>query len=184
MKIKNKRAIFAACVAMLCFVLTSCSNGAIETPTQTETQPTTVETTLETTEIIEEVMTDETTAEVETELESTESIDTISFELVAGEYGEYGKELIYNDGTEFEDKRVAYYVPYGTYKITNIGEYMTQVNIYSDEKQITEEGWEEHGDGNVKLIDVEANEEMTIPSGYHIEISEPTHLLLEMISAE
>lgn len=173
----NSRIISTTCAALLCLALAACGSGTVETPTQAETQPATVTTTLEVVETAEE----ETTSESETETNKAE--ETLAFELVAGERGDYGKEKIYNEGTECEDKRIAYYVPYGTYKITNVGDYMTQVNVYSDETVITDAGWEEVADvGSVKLIDVDASEEMTVPKGYHIEITEPTHLLLEMIS--
>lgn len=192
---KSKKGGFiVAGVIVACLALASCGSGTAETTTHTETQPTTVvatteeETPAETTveseseeATAEEETTEETT--IESEAETTEAAETLSFELVAGEQGDYGKMITYNKGTEFEENFFAYYVPYGTYKITNIGDYMTQVNVYSDEIVVNDAGWEETADaGGVKLIDVNASEEMTVPEGYHIEISEPTHILFEMIS--
>lgn len=173
MKTKSKESIIStACAALICLALASCGSGTAETTTHTETQPTTVEAT-----------TEETT--IESEAETTEAAETLSFELVAGEQGDYGKMITYNKGTEFEESFYAYYVPYGTYKITNIGDYMTQVNVYSDEIVVNDAGWEETADADgVKLIDVNASEEMTIPKGFHIEINEPTHIYLEQTSSE
>lgn len=109
----------------------------------------------------------------------------LTFELVAGEQGEYGKMISRNKGTEFEDNRMAYFVPYGTYKITNIGEYMTQVNVYSDETVITEDGWEEIADSVCNdVLDVGASLTVTVPKNYHVEIGKPTHILMEQISDE
>lgn len=68
--------------------------------------------------------------------------NNLTFELIAGEEGEYGKPFTYNEGTEFPKEVIEYFVPCGIYKITNIGDYMTQVNVYSDEIHITEEGWQ------------------------------------------
>lgn len=172
MKTKNC-ILLPTCAALLCFALASCGSGTTETPT--ETQPTT--TAVTTSEAAE-------TAE-ETPSEASEEAAALAFELVTGERGDYGKEKIYNEGTEFEDKRIAYYVPYGSYKITNVGDYMTQVNVYSDETVITDAGWEEVADvDSVKLIDIDASEEMTVPKGYHIEITGSFHISLMQTSSE
>lgn len=169
----NNRIISTACAALLCLALAACGSGTAET--QTETQPTT--TAVTTSEAAE-------TAEEETTSETSEEAAALAFELIAGEQGDYGKMITYNKDTEFEENFYAYYVPYGTYKVTNIGDYMTQVNVYSDEIVVNDAGWEEIANADsVKLIDVDASEEMTVPEGYHIEITEPTHLLLEMIKA-
>lgn len=114
-----------------------------------------------------------------------ESSSKLTFELVAGEQGKYGKMISRNKNTEFEDNRMAYFVPYGTYKITNIGEYMTQVNVYSDETVINEDGWEEIADSVCNdVLDVGASFTVTVPENYHVEIGEPTHILMEQISDE
>lgn len=69
---------------------------------------------------------------------------------------------------------IAYHIPEGEYTATNIGEYMNQFNIYSDEIHKTEEGWEEPAEGVfVKLIDVGATEDFTIEDGRYIKIVEP-----------
>ena len=82
-----------------------------------------------------------TTTETPTAVETTENTATeepkqeekLVFELVAGEQGEYGKMITYNKGTEFEENFYAFYVPVGTYTVTNVGKYMSQLNVYSDE---------------------------------------------------
>lgn len=126
-----------------------------------------------------------TTAETSAETTSEANFALITFELVAGEQGEYGKMISRNKDTEFEDNRMAYFVPYGTYKITNIGKYLTQVNVYSDETVITEAGWEEIADSVCNdVLDVGASLTVTIPKNYHVEIGEPTHILMEQISDE
>lgn len=163
MKINNCL-ILTICVTSLCLALAACGGGTTET--STETQPTT---------------TVVTTSEA---AETTEEAAALAFELIAGEQGDYGKIITYNKDTEFEENFYAYYIPYGSYKITNVGDYMTQVNVYSDETVITDAGWEEVADGSVKLIDVNASEEMTVPKGYHIEINEPSHISLVQTSSE
>lgn len=126
-----------------------------------------------------------TTVIGEPPVSSFETSYLLTFELLAGEQGEYGKMISRNKDTEFEDNRMAYFVPYGTYKITNIGEYMTQVNVYSDETVINEDGWEEIADSVCNdVLDVGASLTVTIPKNYHVEIGEPTHILMEQISDE
>ncbi len=100
-----------------------------------------------------------------------EQEEKLIIELVAGEQGEYGKMVSYNKGTEFEENFYAYFVPAGTYKVTNTGKYMNQINVYSDKTQITEEGWEEPAEvGMVKLLDVGKSDTITVKEGQHIDI--------------
>lgn len=100
--------------------------------------------------------------------------EPLTFELVAGEAGEYGELFTINAGTEFEETYYIYHIPAGTYTVTNTGEYMTQLNVYSDEMTVNDAGWEEPADGFCKLVDVGASVTVTIPEGYFIEIHEPT----------
>lgn len=105
---------------------------------------------------------------------SDDSSDENSFTLTAGEAGEYGQLITYNKDTEFEETFYAYYIPEGTYTVTNAGEYISQVTVCSNEKVITDAGWEESESvGDVKLIDVGESDTITVEEGYHIEIIEP-----------
>ncbi len=121
----------------------------------------------------------ETTENVETK--ESEQEEKLVIELVAGEQGEYGKMITYNKGTEFEENFYAYYVPVGTYIVTNTGKYMNQINVYSDETKITEEGWEEVAEvGMVKLLDVGKSDTITVEEGQHIDIgAENSYFKLE-----
>ncbi len=124
---------------------------------------------------------------VDTDIEEIENNDTetenmvgiqdeekLSFELVAGVSGEYGTSVTFNAGTEFEDTFYAYYVPLGIYVVTNKGEYANQINVYSQETHVTEEGWEEPAEViDVKLIDAEKSDTITIEDGQYIKIVEP-----------
>ena len=112
--------------------------------------------------------------------DSPETDTPLSFTLTAGEAGEYGELVTYNEGTEFEEVFYAYYVPEGTYTVTNYGKYMSQINVYSDEKVTTEEGWEEVKEvGDVKVLDVGASDTISVGAGMHIEIAEPSVFKLE-----
>lgn len=116
-------------------------------------------------------------------VETTENLEPeekLVIELVAGELGEYGTPITFNEGTEFEVTVIAYHIPAGEYTATNIGKYMDQFNIYSDEIHKTEEGWEEPAESVfVKLIDVGATEDFTIEDGQYIKIVEPGKFKIE-----
>ncbi len=111
-----------------------------------------------------------------TTADSSNSVSkSLKFVLTAGEAGEYGKLITYNKGTEFEETFYAFYVPEGTYTVTNTGKYMSQINVYSNETRITEEGWEETSEAfDVKLLDVGKSDTITVGVGQHIEIAEPS----------
>ena len=97
---------------------------------------------------------EKTTKESEVDQEqTTETVESMTIQLNADDYGEYGKDIILNEGTEFEDKRIAYYVPVGRYEVTNDGNYRTQVNVYGDNIQKNEDGWEEFETVQVALIE-------------------------------
>ncbi len=115
---------------------------------------------------------------------SKENTSDAGIELIAGETGEYGKELVLNEGTEFEDKTIGYFVPSGMYEVKNIGDHMTQVNVYKNEKKTTEEGWEEWADTNVELLDVNETKEMKVEEGYFFNIDEPSHILIKLLDSE
>jgi hypothetical protein len=115
--------------------------------------------------------------------ENTEKSETnLQFYLNAGEKGEYGELLTYNKGTEFEETFYAYYVPTGTYVVTNVGSYMTQVNVYSNKTQFTDEGWEEPADCIVFLLKVGESKEVTVPKDYHVDITGPTRILMSKLN--
>lgn len=168
-------------IAAICLLsFTSCSTTNENQQTSQKIQQETINTNTEEVDNSLEEAEIESETEAETETEVSEISSSLVFTLTAGEVGEYGKELVYNSGTEFEEHLIAYYIPEGTYTITNIGDYMTQVNVYSDEIKI-EDGWEYPVDGNAELLDVQQSTEITVPAGYHIEIGEPSIIKMEQI---
>lgn len=116
----------------------------------------------------------------QTDSDGSSSLEDSSIELISGETGEYGKELILNKGTEFEDKTIGYFVDAGEYEVTNIGEKMTQVNVYKNETEVVD-GWEQWADGNVELIDVNETKNMTVEDGYFFNIDPPAHIKIKKI---
>lgn len=130
----------------------------------------------------EEAKVEATPSEDEKETEADVAEAALSFELVAGEAGEYGELFTMNKDTEFEETFYIYHVPAGTYTVTNTGEYKDQFNVYSDEIQVNKEtGWEEYTEiFYVELLDVGQSDTVTIEDGQFIEIHEPGKFLLEL----
>lgn len=116
--------------------------------------------------------------EIDSELEYD-----LTFFLTAGIQGEYGETITYNEGTEFEESFFAYYVPYGKYMVKNVGDYPTQVNAYSDQTVTNVSGFEEPEEGFAITLKVGETKELTVPEGWHVEISEPTIIQMQRIVA-
>lgn len=131
-----------------------------------------------TTAVITEATAEHTTEATEAKEATKESL---IIELIAGEPGEYGELFTTNKGTEFEETYYIYHIPAGTYRVTNIGEYMNQFNVYSDEVHVVD-GYEEPAEViYVKLLDVNESDTFTISDGCHIDIKEPGRFSLEMV---
>lgn len=113
-------------------------------------------------------------------VETPKQEQKLVIELVAGVQGEYGTPITFNKGTEFEETVIAYHIPAGEYSATNMGKYMTQFNIYSDETRKTEAGWEEPAETVfVKLIDVGSTVDFIIGDDQYIKIDEPDKFKIE-----
>jgi len=122
----------------------------------------------------------ETTADtsITSSAETSEALPTTaSIELIAGEAGEYGKEITMS---EEEGAIIVYYVPAGKYTVNNLGEYMTQVSVYNAIKN-EQTGYYEYSEAEEPIIvrlDVNGEDEIEVPDGWFIEIHEPTHISL------
>ena len=165
--LKMKNILIMVMSLMLIFALTACG-----------TETTNNDLNDDNTSSIESSQSDISTEQDET---SEPEITKLSFTLTAGEAGEYGKLVTYNKGTEFEETFYAYYVPAGTYTVTNKGEYMSQINVYSDETVINEDGWEEPviaQEGQMLKINQETT--VTLEEGQVIYIQEPAVFSFEM----
>lgn len=116
----------------------------------------------------------------ESSLDTAPQPEKATIELVAGEAGEYGRELIMSAGTDLEEKLVVYYVPAGTYSVENLGRYRTQVNVYESEGiKHGENGYDEYtGGSNILVLDAGKTGDITVPEGWFIEIHEPDHIAL------
>ena len=63
---------------------------------------------------------------------STPAEAPLTFIIMDGELGEYGEEVVLNAETEFEEHEITYYIPAGTYSVTNLNaKGGGQVTVYS-----------------------------------------------------
>lgn len=116
----------------------------------------------------------------ETPSEEKEQEEKLVIELVGDEDGEYSTQMIFNKGTADEIKRYVHHIPAGTYKATNIGEYMGAIYVYSDEIHKTDAGFEEPAESFFgKTLDINASVEITIEDGQNIYIPKPGKFKLE-----
>ncbi|MBR0434883.1 MAG: zinc ribbon domain-containing protein [Lachnospiraceae bacterium] len=100
--------------------------------------------------------------------------DEFEFDFVIenDELGEYGKIFIFNEGTEFEDKEIEYFISAGTYIVKNISGYQGQFAIQKDEVVVNDDGWEEPGEVKEVYIIKPGDEiEFTIEEGYYLDIN-------------
>ena len=124
---------------------------------------------------------DEKTVDKNDESSNSEEIEDAneSFELVAGELGEYGKRISLSEGTDMEEDIIVYYVPEGTYEVKNLGEYRTQVSVYGGYTKNNETGYDEYTEtGSVVVLNPDSTDTIEVPNGWFIEIAEPTHISL------
>lgn len=106
--------------------------------------------------------------------------EKISFTLVAGEIGDYGEKIVFNKGTDMEIERIYHHIPAGTYTVTNVGEYMSQLNVYSDEVHKNEDGWEEPVVAyENKVLKVNESATITVDDSQAVYISEPAKYKFE-----
>ena len=100
------------------------------------------------------------------------------FILHDGVIGDYGKEVILNSGTEFEEHEITYYIPVGNYAVTNLNtKGAGQVSVYCGGPEYDGEWQYFISDENCqKPIVVMANEtkELTIKDGQFIVLSDNT----------
>lgn len=101
-----------------------------------------------------------------------------SIVINAVDKGEYGQDLVLNEDTDMPDNIIGHFVPAGTYEVTNLRDKPTQVNVYKNEKHVTEEGWEEWADGHVILLQPDETEEITVEDGYFVNVDGTAEVVL------
>ncbi len=107
--------------------------------------------------------------------ESADKVETVSFLVIEGQLGEYGKEYTLNAGTEFEELEIAYFIPAGTYEVTNLDTKSTaQVSVYCGEPELDGE-WEyfvsDDNCANPIVLAVGEKKELVIKDGQFVVLS-------------
>jgi len=76
-------------------------------------------------------------------IEAPTATEPLSFILMDGEKGEYGVEVVLNEGTEFEEHEITYKIPAGTYTVENLGDKgAVQISVFCGGPEKNGE-WEE-----------------------------------------
>lgn len=108
-------------------------------------------------------------------VEDSEASTADTITLTAGELGDYGKEIVMNEGTDSPENLVVYYIPAGDYTVKNVGEHPTTVYVYEGFKRDESTGYDDYTDGNsTPMIEVGETADLNVPDGWFIEIHEPT----------
>lgn len=180
----KKKIVTLLMVSCLTLSVTACGSSSTSQTPQAEPQSKEIESSIPVTAEIEETILEEQTTKAEEEGENNDSnTGEPAIELIAGEQGQYGKLITMSEGTDMEESFYVYYLPAGTYEVTNKGEYMTQVSVYEGFTKNEETGYDEYTEiGSTVLIDVEKTNTIEVPEGWLIEIHEPTHISLTLVS--
>ena len=110
-------------------------------------------------------------ADNDTKTEDVVDNSKFDFEIEVGEPGEYGVEMVFNEGTELENREICYFIPVGTYVIKNLGTYQGQISIVKNARIVNEDGWEEPEEvKDVFIIKPDEEIEITIEDGYYLDI--------------
>lgn len=116
-------------------------------------------------------------------IETQEANAVDSIELVAGQTGKYGKEIVMNEGTDLEEHLVIYGVPSGKYLAKNLGSWNAQVSVYRGIVK-TAEGYDEYAEtGDAILLMSGEEKELNIPDGWFVELSGGTDISLTRAEA-
>lgn len=115
-------------------------------------------------------------AEITSDINLTETEDNAELEvikLVAGKRNDYSEELTINKGTEFEEKKIVYFLPKGKYSAKNVSSNIAQFSVYSREMTIVD-GWEEPAETIfVKAFKTDEEATFEITGDQYIEINSP-----------
>lgn len=113
------------------------------------------------------------TAEEAEEIPEAVADDSEAITIISGEPNEYSQELVLNEGTGDggEYRFLGYFVPTGSYKATNTGQYREQITICKNEKHLVD-GWEEWTDGIPVLLEPNETKDITVEEGYFVKIAD------------
>ncbi|HFI0450079.1 TPA: hypothetical protein ACGOY4_000034 [Streptococcus suis] len=110
---------------------------------------------------------------------SAETSTTEAIILIADELGQFGRKIVMNEGTDMPEELIVFYLPAGTYRVENIGDYPAQITVYEGFARDESTGYDDYtATGDAKLIEQGNTETIVIPEGWFIEIHEPAKFSL------
>ena len=103
---------------------------------------------------------------------SSDTTETkLSFTINGGEPGQYGEWITLGEGTETPDTFIAYKIPYGDYKATNLDpDYPLFIYVYSEATEVVD-GVEYQAEC-LQTVSIQPGESgvFTVPDGYYIQL--------------
>ncbi len=112
------------------------------------------------------------------ELAEASESEVSVIKLVSSEMGEYGQEMVWNAGTESEEKKIVFYVPSGSYTAKNVGTNTTQMGV-EEGVQVNEDGWEEPANiGDILVLKPGDSGDLSVPDGWFIELTDSAQIEL------
>ena len=146
--IRKRPKVKLSLIFILCFAISQTSDDKNETSTKiaTSTPTATLKTTATpaltdspvitdgfiSTEVPNKTETKAPTATPETIATLIPPTDPPLSFMINGNHEKYGKEVVLNKGSEFEEVEITYYIPSGTYLVTNLNEKESvQISVYS-----------------------------------------------------
>lgn len=96
--------------------------------------------------------------------------DDCTFQILPGELGTYGTRYTFNSGTDAADEEIQYFVPVGTYEVTNVGKFPGQIATVSAETTIVDGIEEPAAFGAVLIIHPDESVTLTVSDGFYVDV--------------
>lgn len=174
----QSRKILLTVISAVLFIIwlgkfTSCS-GTADDPANKEIDPPAI--TVSDTIVSSEPSTaDEAAVTTEPTTAVTTAADEVkpglAFNIIGNVPGDYGEWITLNAGTDMPNKYIAYRLPVGRYRATNLDpKYPVSLYVYSNET-IIDDGWEYPADALPPIsLDVDESKGFEVPDGYYLKI--------------
>ena len=118
----------------------------------------------------------------ESTIEPTTGKQVVDVVLSSDSLGDYGKEVTLNDWSDLSQTCILFYLPAGTYTVTNNDQYACQVSVYSGisySTSKTEGDWDEFLDENcarpIVLMPNSEPQKITVKEGQFVKLADNSH---------
>ena len=151
-------------------------------PTEPATDNIIVATAEPTTGPTTEVKTEPTTESEEMPIEPTTEKQVVDIVLSSDSLGDYGKEVTLNGWSDLSYTCILFYLPAGTYTVTNNDQYACQVSVYSGisySTSKTEGEWDEFLNENcarpIVLMPNSGPQKLEVNEGQFVKLADNSH---------